>query len=167
MYNQCRYIFVELQPNPIIISVKVLKSMKCPVRALQGLAFIKWHTETEEVSGYPLCATGLCRETIESSFAAVRHRVRRTSSGPVATPDIGQAKPRQGRWLGGCAEQGSNEVALCAHVVRWCTYNLSLVDHRHRLKAGNRLRGSCEALEPQPRTNQSFDAPVILLDYVI
>jgi hypothetical protein len=52
-------------------------------------------------------------------------------------------------------------------VVRWYTYNLSLADHRHRLEAGNRLRGRREALETQPRTTQSFDAPVILLDDVV
>src|SRR6478735_152582 len=70
--------------------------------------------------------------------------------GSVATPDVGQAKAGQGRWLCGYAEQGSNEVALSAHVIRWYTDNLLLPDHRHCLITRKRLRGGREALEAQP-----------------
>jgi hypothetical protein len=61
MYNQCHYDFVELQPKPIINSVKVLKSTECQLRAFEGLAVIERHTETEKGSSYPLCAKCLCR----------------------------------------------------------------------------------------------------------
>src|SRR3954451_1843876 len=89
------------------------------------------------------------------------------SKGSVATADTDQAKARRGRWLCGYAKQSSNEVALSAHVIRWCTYDLSLADHCHRLIACDRLVGRLEALEAQPRPDQPLDAPVILLDNVI
>jgi hypothetical protein len=59
--------------------------------------------------------------------------------GSVATADVGRAKAGRGRWSCGYAEQGSNEVALSPHVIRWCAHNLSLADHRHRLIARKRL----------------------------
>src|SRR5688572_4370345 len=68
---------------------------------------------------------------------------------------------------GGRSEESCNEVALRAHVIPCCTDNLSLADHRHRLKACDRLVGCHEAHEAQPRTDQPFDMPVILLDDVV
>jgi hypothetical protein len=70
-----------------------------------------------------------------------------TLGGSVATADVDRAKTRRERCLCSYAEQGSNEVALSAHVIRWCTYDLSLADHRHRLIACDRLVGRDEALE--------------------
>src|SRR5687768_13468667 len=71
----------------------------------------------------------------------------RTDVGSVASADGGQAKAEHGRRLRGCAEQGSNEVALSAHVIRWCTLDLCLTDHRHCLITCNRPGGRHEALE--------------------
>ena len=87
--------------------------------------------------------------------------------GSVATADVGRAKAGRGRWSCGYAEQGSNEVALRPHIIRWCAHNLPLADHRHRLIACNRLRCGLEALEAQTWPDQPLDAPVILLDDIV
>lgn len=59
--------------------------------------------------------------------------------GSVASSDQGQTTAGRDLRLGCRREQGSNELALGPHVVRWCAYNLSLADHRHGLVARNRL----------------------------
>jgi hypothetical protein len=58
--------------------------------------------------------------------------------GSVANPDIGHTRTRIDLRSAGRAEERGNEVALSAHVIRWCTDNLSLPDHRHGLVARNR-----------------------------
>src|SRR5687767_8575922 len=100
-----------------------------------------------------------------------RDRNNSTSSGSfegsVATANVGQAKAGRELGLGSNAEKGRDEITLSVHVVCWCGRHQSLADHRHRLIACDRLVGCHEALEAQPRTDQPFDAPVILLDDVI
>jgi len=84
----------------------------------------------------------------------------------VATPDRSQANTGQGRRLCGYAEQGSNEVALSAHVICWCTDNLPLADHGQCLTTSECLRGGRKALQAQSWPDQALDVPVILLDNV-
>nr|WP_262269992.1 hypothetical protein [Microvirga sp. HBU65207] len=62
----------------------------------------------------------------------------RTRQGSVATLDIGRARAGMDLRSSGRAEERGNEVALSAHVTRWCADNLFLADHRHGLIARNR-----------------------------
>ena len=66
--------------------------------------------------------------------------------------------------LGGQSEQTIDEFDL---VLNSTYLNLSLPDHMHRLVAPQGSPGRWERAEPQPSFDQTFDEPVVLLDYIV
>ncbi len=68
---------------------------------------------------------------------------------------------------GGNLKKAGDEGRLCPDVGTIDVVDLSLPDHRHRLVAGQRPSGSSQAAEAEPRPNQPFDPPVVLLDDVV
>jgi hypothetical protein len=83
-----------------------------------------------------------CLDALEARAAAVDSAVNALPilcfDGSVANPDIGHTRTGKDLRSGGRAEENCNEVALSAHVIRWCMDNLSLAEHRHGLVACNR-----------------------------
>ena len=65
---------------------------------------------------------------------------------------------------GGNREEAGTEISLCLHVLTADGVNPSLPDHRHRFVAGQCPSGGRHTTEAEPRPNQPFDPPVILLD---
>src|SRR4051794_41377496 len=59
------------------------------------------------------------------------------------------------------------ECALSAHVPPANVPNLSLSDHRHPLVASQRSSRRWQTAKAQPRPDQAFDAPMVLLDDVV
>ena len=68
---------------------------------------------------------------------------------------------------GGHLEEAGNEDGLSLHVAPANVMNLSPPDHRHRFVAGQCWPGGGQAAKTQPRPDQAFDPPMILLDDVI
>ena len=82
---------------------------------------------------------------------------------------VANAAKDYGEWLmpaisGGDLEDLGNEGSLRRHVPSAGIVCLPLPDHRHRLVAGQRPPGSGQAGKAKPRSHQSFDPLVILLD---
>ncbi len=67
----------------------------------------------------------------------------------------------------GDLEQTCDEATLSPDVVSTDISNLPLSDHRHRLKTRQCSSGRPEPAKPQPRTSQSLNTPVILLENVV
>ena len=67
----------------------------------------------------------------------------------------------------GDLEQTCDEATLSPDVVSTDISNLPLSDHRHRLKTRQCSSGRPEPAKPEPRTSQSLNTPVILLENVV
>ena len=64
-------------------------------------------------------------------------------------------------------EHAGDEDRLCSDIAPVDISNLTLPDHRHRLKTCQRSPRRSETAEAKSRSDQSLDAPVILLNDVV
>src|SRR5215217_8171200 len=108
-----------------------------------------------------LCCLSLSLSAVSS--APPRDRTRRLCCKNCRGLRMAAADDRSG----GDLEQLGDEAGLRPHVASADAPNLPLPDHRHRLVARQRSSGRVETAEAEPRSDQAFQAPVILLDDVV
>src|SRR3954451_1173476 len=73
------------------------------------------------------------------------------------------ARPRSSR----DPKQAGNKGGLSPHITPTNVPNLPLSDHCHSLVASQRSSCGWQATEAQPRPDQAFDAPMVLLNDVV
>src|SRR3954466_13169343 len=64
-------------------------------------------------------------------------------------------------------KQASHEGSLSPHIAPTNVPNLPLSDHRHPLVASQRSSCGWQTAKAQPRPDQTFDAPMVLLNDVV
>ena len=69
--------------------------------------------------------------------------------------------------LCGGIEKSGNEDRLSSDIASADLSNLPLPDHRHRFETCQCSSGGSEPAEAEPRSDQTLDAPMILLDNII
>src|SRR6202166_2371079 len=69
--------------------------------------------------------------------------------------------------LCGGIEKSGNEDRLSSDIASADLSNLPLPDHRHRFEPCQCSSGGSEPAEAEPRSDQTLDAPMILLDNII
>src|ERR1700722_17875968 len=97
----------------------------------------------------------LLPDTAEGSVAKTIAEDRRTGINWIRSP------------LCGGIEKSGNEDRLSSDIASADLSNLPLPDHRHRFETWQCSSGGSEPAEAEPRSDQTLDAPMILLDNII
>src|SRR6202043_1240357 len=118
-------------------------------------------------STYSVLQGGLCLKIIAAS---ARWRFTSGLIGSVAKT-IGEDGRTGINWirspLCGGIEKSGNEDRLSSDIASADLSNLPLPDHRHRFETCQCSSGGSEPAEAEPRSDQTLDAPMILLDNII
>ena len=116
-----------------------------------------------------------CEKTIRRRRSGGSPAGRRTSIRAGCGLCLGRSLQKMGgngiNWirspLCGGIEKSGNEDRLSSDIASADLSNLPLPDHRHRFETCLRSSGGSAPAEAEPRSDQTLDAPMILLDNII